>query len=79
MTGPTALPLESLEDLAGQQIYVRRSSSYLEPENLLGSKGLRRILPRRAPRRNVAGDERHEERHRHHGVRQEIGRTHVEE
>jgi membrane-bound lytic murein transglycosylase MltF len=30
VTGPTAATLKSLDDLAGQQIYVRRSSSYYE-------------------------------------------------
>ncbi len=30
VTGPSAPPLESLDDLAGQQIYVRQSSSYYD-------------------------------------------------
>ena len=47
VTGPTAAPLATLDDLAGREIYVRRSSSYFEHlqslSGALEAKGLKAI------------------------------------
>ena len=48
VTGPTAAPIAILDDLAGREIYVRRSSSYFEHLQTLSSsleaKGLKPIV-----------------------------------
>jgi membrane-bound lytic murein transglycosylase MltF len=48
VTGPTAAPIATLDDLAGREIYVRRSSSYFEHLQSLSSaleaKGLKPIV-----------------------------------
>jgi membrane-bound lytic murein transglycosylase MltF len=47
VTGPTAAPIATLDDLAGREIYVRRSSSYFEHvqslSNALEAKGLKAV------------------------------------
>ncbi len=47
VTGPTAAPIATLDDLAGREIYVRRSSSYFEHVQSLSSaleaKGLKAV------------------------------------
>ncbi len=45
VTGPAAPPLKSLDDLAGRQIYVRRSSSYYTHLLALNADFTRRNLP----------------------------------
>ncbi len=48
VTGPTAVPIATLDDLAGREIYVRRSSSYFEHlqslSGALAAKGLKAIV-----------------------------------
>jgi membrane-bound lytic murein transglycosylase MltF len=45
VTGPTAAPLHSLDDLAGREMYVEPSSSYLESLNALNEDFRRRAKP----------------------------------
>jgi membrane-bound lytic murein transglycosylase MltF len=46
VTGPTAPPLATLDDLAGQEVHVRRSTSYFESLNELNERFAREGKPK---------------------------------
>ena len=60
VTGPAAPPLQSLDDLAGQEVWVRRSSSYFESltglNQQLKAKGLKPVRIREADE-NLEGED----------------------
>jgi membrane-bound lytic murein transglycosylase MltF len=60
VTGPAAPPLQSLDDLAGQEVWVRRSSSYYESltglNRRLAAKGLKPVRIREADE-NLEGED----------------------